>query len=317
MKRLHLITFFILLVNLFSFSNGLASSTPLPATIDIPKPKVDECIPSPKKGSTDIKCNGILYSLHVPEVCLSKACGLITDIHGWMMTGDMQNYYTNLVDLAGDKGFIVIQPTARKTVYGRSWEYRRENVFKVFSFMKQVENAFHVMKERIHVTGFSQGSWMTWRFVCDYPDYIGSAAPIGFGAGSPKNLQRTPVTINVFNDCFKNQQIDILYAHGKKDQVVHYSGALSTVKKIGESWNMANAEVISKDDQHQRVRFTNSQGTTFEFISYNWVAKRSRSKDGDGHCFPGVDNYLGCGSNNPFHWGEEVLNFFLNHPKEL
>ena len=132
MKRFHQITFFVLFINLFASNNYLASSTPLPGISDIPKPQAVECIPKPKQGRTDVKCEGISYSLHVPEICLSKACGLITDIHGWMKTGDMQNYYTNLAHLAGEKGFIVIQPTARKTVYGRSWEYSKENVYKFF-----------------------------------------------------------------------------------------------------------------------------------------------------------------------------------------
>ena len=114
-----------------------------------------------------------------------------------------------------------------------------------------------------------------------------------------------------------------MYAHGKNDGIVDYSGALITVKQIGKEWNMNKAKVISKDDNHQRVSFSNPVGTIFEFISYDWetafpVSLNARVASGSqlkGHCFPGASNFLGCGKDNAFHWGEEVVKFFLEHPK--
>ena len=320
MKKTVIKLFIFLLLNLSMNSYLLAEpEVPWPATLSIPDPVPDNCITSPRKGTVDFKCDGLLFTLHVPEVCLKKACGLIVDIHGYLMTADFQDYYTDLAERGGNEGYIVIQPTANKGSYGRSWEYRVDNVSKIFSFMNRVKKVFHVMDERVHVTGFSQGSWMSWRFVCDYAEHIASAAPIGFGAGMPVDLLNAPVRIKVFDNCFKGKQIDVLYAHGKRDGLVHYVGALKTVKKIQEDWNLTNVEVLFKDEDYQRVRFTNSQGTVFEFISYNWISKGSNSSflgKPEGHCFPGVGNYLGCGRNNPFHWGDEVVKFFLEHPKK-
>ena len=315
MKKQALKLFIFFLLNAFIGSYLIAETkVPWPATINIPEPIPDKCITLPRKGTVDLKCDGLMFTLHVPEVCLKKSCGLIIDIHGYLMTGDMQNYYTDLAKRGGNEGYIVVQPTANKTSFGRSWSYEVDNVTQIFSFMNRVKKVFHVMEERVHVTGFSQGSWMTWRFVCKYAEHLGSVAPIGFGAGWPKNYD-APVRINVFNNCFKGKQVDVLFAHGKLDGVVHYSGAIKTVKKIGEDWNMTNADVLVKDKGYQRVRFTNSQGTVFEFISYNWVTKRPNGVI-EGHCFPGIGNYLGCGKNNPFHWGDEVVKFFLKHPLE-
>ena len=312
MKKTVFKLFIFLLLNLSVSSHLLAEpKVPWPATLSIPEPVPDNCITSPRKGTVDLKCDDLLFTLHVPEVCLKKACGLIVDIHGFQMTADLQNYYTDLAKRGGNEGYIVLQPTAKKTSYGRNWEYKDDNASKIFSFMNRVKKVFHVMDERVHVTGFSQGSWMTWRFVCHYAEHLGSVAPIAFGAGWPKDYFKEPLLINVFSNCFKGKQVDVLYAHGKKDGTVHYSGALKTVKKIGEDWNLANAEVLFKDEDYQRVRFTNSQGTVLEFISYNWVRK-----DLEGHCFPGVGNYLGCGRTNSFHWGDEVVKFFLEHPKK-
>ena len=318
MKKLTFILFTFLLLNISTAGNILAESkVPWPATISVPKPVPDNCITSPRKGSVDLKCEGLMFTLHVPEICLTKACGLIVDIHGYLMTADLQDYYSDLAERGGNEGYIVVQPTANKGRYGRSWEYGDYNVSKVLAFMNRVKRVFHVMEERVHVTGFSQGSWMTWKFVCDYADEVASVAPIGFGAGWPVNLSKSPVRINVFDDCFNGKQVDVLYAHGKRDGIVHYSGALKTVKKIGEEWGMDKSEILLKENDYQWVRFTNPKGTVFEFISYNWESSGSSFLGNvAGHCFPGVGNYLGCGKKNPFHWGEEVVKFFLKHTKE-
>ncbi|GIS33212.1 MAG: hypothetical protein Ct9H90mP4_11260 [Gammaproteobacteria bacterium] len=38
------------------------------------------------------------------------------------------------------------------------------------------------MEERIHITGFSQGGYMSWRFICKYSDVLASAGPLAYGA---------------------------------------------------------------------------------------------------------------------------------------
>ena len=315
---------FLALIILNSINLILAEeAVPLAATIPISDIQSDDCIRSPKQGSFDLKCDGLLFSLHVPKICLEKACGLILDVHGYRMTGDLQDYYTNISNFGEEFGYIVINPTAKRTLYGRSWSYTGEDDELVLSVLKRVRKVFKVMEERVHITGFSQGASMTWRFVCKYPEIIGSAAPLAFGAGSPINYE-SPIRIKVYDRCFNDTQVDILYGHGKNDALIDYSGALQTVKKIVESWNMDNVRVISKDPDYRRVNFSNTRGTTFQFISYDWETAfpvslsewvSSGSDELAGHCFPGEGNYLGCGKDNSFHWGKEVVNFFIDHPK--
>tara|TARA_Y100001970_G_scaffold287588_1_gene412631 strand:+ start:1261 stop:2220 length:960 start_codon:yes stop_codon:yes gene_type:complete len=316
--KLFLLTLYF--VNIF-VSTHLASQEdiPLPATINIPQPIGDDCIKSPKEGLTTYKCEGLKFALHVPKVCLQRSCGLIVDVHGWMMTGELQDKNTDISKIAGQAGFIVINPTANKTVFGRSWDHKGKQDQQVFQFMKRVQSIFHIMKERIHFTGFSQGANMAWRFVCKYSKDLSSVAPLSFGAGDPIGYQ-SPVFIKPYKDCFGENQIDILYAHGKTDALVDYSGALATLKTLGESWEMNNVETISEDAGYKRLRFTNQNNTIFEFISYEWETQNQgylSSTRLKGHCFPGVDGYLGCGKDNSFHWGKEVVKFFLEHPKKL
>ena len=139
------------------------------------------------------------------------------------MSGDLQDYYTNISKLGGDAGYIVVNPTANRTLYGRSWSYLGDNDSQIFSIMERVKKVFHVMEERVHITGFSQGAGMTWRFICKYPHYIASAAPIGFGAGDPINFEE-PVRIRKFKNDLKNNEIQsaVIYADREHFANMHY-----------------------------------------------------------------------------------------------
>ena len=90
MKKLTFILFTFLLINISTINYLLAESkVPWPGTISIPEPVPDDCITLPRKGTVDLKCEGLMFTLHVPEICLTKACGLIVDIHGYLMTADL------------------------------------------------------------------------------------------------------------------------------------------------------------------------------------------------------------------------------------
>jgi poly(3-hydroxybutyrate) depolymerase len=319
MKLLHLS--FIISIAASSFLNISASDNkyegfqkkievPLAASLPIGKVTKDYCVKDPKSGRSTLYCEGLSFRLHVPEVCLIKSCGLIVDVHGWNMDAKMQDRYTGLSKLAGEKGYIVINPQAKRTTMGRSWSPKDDK--KVLAVINSVETVFQVMSQRIHFTGFSQGGSMTWRFVCKYSEKFGSVAPIAYGAG--EIISKRPYRIRVTDNCFGPNELDILYAHGTKDSLVDFSGAINTIKKVGGKWQLGNAKIISEDDNHKRIRFINSKGTKLEFISYDWITEfRSLL----GHCFPGAGSFLGCGENNSLHWGEEVLKFFIDNPKAV
>ena len=94
--------------------------------------------------------------------------------------------------------------------------------------------------------------------------------------------------------------------------LVHFSGAINTVKKIGSEWQLGNAKIISEDDKHKRIRFINSKGTKLDFLSYDWT---SEYKGLLGHCFPGAELTSVAERTTQLTWGEEVLKFFIDNPK--
>tara|TARA_B100001029_G_scaffold24326_1_gene16938 strand:- start:982 stop:1935 length:954 start_codon:yes stop_codon:yes gene_type:complete len=288
-------------------------ASPMPGTTDVKGTfSPNSCISELKKGKSKLSCEGISFNLNVPKQCLDKSCGLILDVHGWQMSATLQDMHTQLSKIGAEHSYIVIQPNANKTTFGRSWSEKDDE--KVFFILNSVKEAYQVMGERIHITGFSQGGFMSWRFICKYSDVLASAAPLAYGAVR-YNRQERPVTSEVMSDCFQDGQIDILYGHGQKDGLVPYAGAMQTLKLILPNWKMNQREVIGSADDYKHIRFYNDQGTSFEFINFNWVINTKSMSNLGGHCFPGSGGYLGCGKDNAINWGEEVVKFFLKHPK--
>jgi poly(3-hydroxybutyrate) depolymerase len=278
------------------------SSVALPGTLPIEAPVDDDCFEA-VAGSRTIECEGLSAELSVPERCLENACGLIVDVHGFGMNGFTQNLHTRLDPLATDQGFIVLQPSAPRGDGGFS-SWSAENDAQVVGMIERIRRSFHVMDERIHMTGYSQGGFMTWRFTCDRSELLASVAPIGGSSG----------------DCFDSKtparEVPILYAHGVTDGLVPFEGALATAHNVVRTWNMKGPEVIDGDEDYRWVRYRSPAGTPFEFVDFDWETPFVLGNNPlRGHCFPGSDQFVGCGPDTSFKWGEEIVRFFLAHPK--
>lgn len=281
---------------------GGPTSVPLPATQPVDPPEPDDCFTT-AAGHQSIECEGLSAELTVPDACGSTACGLIVDVHGFGMNGPTQDLHTELSDIATRQGFIVLQPSAPLGDSGFS-SWSAENDSQVLAILNRIRRSFHVMDARIHMTGYSQGGFMTWRFLCDRPELFGSVAPLAAGSGT------------CFGEQVPAEQVDVLYGHGTTDGLVDFSGATTTVDRVVDGWAMEGPETVSRDAGHEWSRYTSSEGTRFEFIQFEWETSFVLGTSPLlGHCFPGSDQFVGCGTDTTFHWGEEITRFFLEHPR--
>ncbi len=280
-----------------------APSIPLPATVSIPAPEADGCIADTSAGSQSLECEGLSFELSVPAACLEAACGLIVDVHGFGMNAVVEDLHTQLSSIGASNGFIVMQPSAPLSDSGFS-SWSGDNDPQVLAIINSIKSVFHVMDERVHMTGYSQGGFMTWRFLCAHPELFGSMAPLSAGSGS------------CFGDEVPAEQVDVLYGHGTTDGLVDFASATTTIDRLTDRWAMTTSEILSEDSGHTWTRYSNDQGTRFEFIQFEWETDFVLGPSPLlGHCFPGSDQFVGCGTDNAFHWGEEVTKFFLQHPR--
>lgn len=287
-----------------------AGGIPLPGTVPVSAPEPDDCLVDPSAGLQELECEGLTFRLSVPAVCLERACGLIADIHGLEFSAAEQDLHTQLARLGGDAGFIVLQPDGPRQValpgMPRGWGV--ENDPQVLALIERVMRTYHVLESRVHMTGFSLGGYLTWRFACSQADLLASVAPLAAG--------REP-TVGCFADALPSREISVLYAHGTADGVLGFAGAAPVVEGARTAWNLADESVVSQDGEHVRTRYSNEAGTVFEFIEHDWTTAHVGSLLPQflGHCFPGSGEFVGCGEENPIHWGTAVVDFFLAHPR--
>lgn len=276
-----------------------------------PDPVPDDCITDvTAKADHVYQCSGLAWNVSVPAMCLAQACGLIFDVHGFTMSGAMQEANTELAALGAAAGYIVVQPNADPAPPGAAWDAGVDDP-KVIDFIERMSAAFHTDPKRLHFTGFSQGGDMSWRFLCDHADIIASAAPAAFGHSANE-------------DCFSkgvapSREIPTLYMHGTTDNLVSFSAAEAARDAVIDVWGLSVDTEISSDADHEWTRYTNASGAVFEFLQHDYTGSLVLGA----HCFPGSTDPGGapgqlfsfkCDQATAFHWGEAALAFFQAHP---
>ncbi len=305
--------------------SGSADDAPQPTTSSddtaddtdtgsFPEPVPDDCITEVTPGHHEFQCDGLTYDVEVPDTCLEMACGMIFDVHGYTMSAQMEDANTNLRALGQLHGYIVVQPNAEPDPPAASWSAAIDDP-KVFDFMERTAAAWHVDPNRWHFTGFSQGGFMSWRFICDHADVLASVAP---GAACDGELG--------FGDCtftgedVPSEPIDILYLHGTSDALINFACAGPRRDAVVAHFGLGEEEVVEEDDEHRWTRHTGDDAV-YEFIEHDYAAATGIIA---GHCFPGSTDESGapgqlfsfaCVQPNAFVWGEAVMQFFIDHPK--
>lgn len=276
-----------------------------------PAPVPDDCITDVSAKPDHVyQCSGLAWNASVPAECLGKACGLIFDVHGFTMSGQMENANTKLAELGAAAGYIVVQPNADPAPPAASWTAADDDP-KVIDFIQRMMTAFHTDPKRLHFTGFSQGGDMSWRFLCDHADIIASAAPAAFGHSAGEK-------------CFSkgqapSREIPILYMHGTTDNLVPFASAEAARDAVISVWGLAQDSVVESDEDHVWTRYTNATGAVFEFLQHDYTGAALLGS----HCYPGSTDPSGapgqlfsfkCDQAAAFNWGEVALAFFQAHP---
>jgi len=286
----------------------------------------DECITDTRPGVHDFVCDGIRFTLSLPDACTRAGCGVILDIHGATMSAEMEDANTNLRELGRRDGYIVIQPSAGEPP-ASYWESTNDPA--IFSFLERAIRVFTADEDRIHVTGFSQGASMTWRMLCDHGERFASVAPAAGAPGCPYfPVPRRRCFLDEDNP--SENRLPILYMHGIKDGLVDYGCGREAIDRVIAAWGLTSSSTIASSTEHVERRFTGDGPELVEMLIHNYVAAPTPlaelvlGSNIDGHCYPGSTDdgkasgqlfSFACLGENAFVWGERVIGFFRDHPK--
>lgn len=291
---------------------------------------IDDCVPDQQAGSRIAFCEGMKFNLMVPHQCLAESCGMIIDVHGGGSSARQQEQLTGLARLGSAAGYVVVQPNATiKPAYAfaPNWVPALDDR-RVYQYARAVETAFAIDANRIHMTGFSQGSMMTWRFACAHSEWLASIAPASGTGYPPGEARNGDVDCDFEGGEVPSQALDILFMHGVNDEYSSFTEAGAKAERITALFELSALSVDSLDDSAQQTHYSRSDGLDFFFIEHQYESDYDVSLPMLGiqeslrsHCLPTLTldaakrHPYHCEPPNAFDWGQRVLDFFVAHPR--
>jgi poly(3-hydroxybutyrate) depolymerase len=262
-------------------------------------------------------CNGLRVDARIPAACLAPGCGLILVLHGDTGTGVLMDAHIRMRDIGAAAGYIVVAPTGPPfggSLPGSTWH--ESNDAALIAIVEIVRDVYRVDPAKIHLTGFSRGSFVTWRLLCDHADLFASVAPGGGGDGTGFG-ERTCFT----GGHTPSRKAPILFLMGRTDASVGYSSLVQIREAAIAFYGDSGPSTITQDATYRHDRWTGDAVIETFDHAYETVSDGPFGS-AQGHCIPGstTDPYapqyaIPCVLPNSFVWGDEVLAFFQAHPK--
>ncbi|MBL8920322.1 MAG: hypothetical protein JNJ54_15755 [Myxococcaceae bacterium] len=292
------------------------------------RPAPSGCVTSVAAGSHEFTCDGIRWDVEVTPRCALGGCGLVVDVHGLTMSADSLDKSTKLRAVGAPLGYVIAQPTAPRGVLGPSWTPATDDP-KVWAAMNELRRAFVIDPRRVHMTGFSQGGAMTWRFTCRSADELASVAPIAAADAQTLSSNTPPFRLDCpFTAAERpSRPIPVLQMHGTLDGLVPIAKGEQQRDAALAAWQLGSPTVIGSSADFTHTRYTGPNGLSYEYLVHSWQAPTpSVLVPIRGHCIPGGADlragapltqtmFFSCQPPNAFVWGELVMAFFVAHPK--
>jgi len=311
------------------FGTGGAATGGAPALVPIPPPAPAGCVTDVTPGVHEFPCDATTHVVSVPSACTSTACGVIIDVHGGSMSADMEDKNTNMRALGAQHGYIVIQPNALPNPFlaGTRVFVAGADDTRVMNILNNVIQAFHVDQKRIHIMGFSEGGYMSWRWICAHSAILASAAPAAAGWNCTVLKITEEIGCEFTGAAVPARNIPILYMQGHKDALVNPQCVFTWLSgNVYPTLELGAEAPVAGDTTYSRTRFLDPAGVPFELITHQYATDAQFFGVGvQGHCYPGSTDFtvtlpgqlmgFGCKDPSAFHWGEEAIEFFKAHPK--
>lgn len=265
------------------------------------------------------------YSVYVPPTYdPTQPTPLVMVLHGRPSQGETAAELTQMSQIAAEQGFIVVYPDG----LNGGWNYGRriagyptypDDVEFLTTLIDDLGVDLAIDRERVYVTGFSNGGFMVQRLACE--------APLAFTAFA---TVMSPGFEQMHIVCVGQPPVALLMIHGTADTVNPWDGLtfrdegreVYTVLPMNDTLNFW----LAHNDCGEDIRtedlpiLGNSPGTSVRMVEATGCARNTALRVyavlGGGHTWPGVDwgfDSLGA-TNMDFNAGEAIWEFFSQFP---
>ncbi len=224
-----------------SLSLCLACSTPNPVVVDAgADPGLDATMGGDDAGDRDAGPPPIMIGtadrparlVMPPAHDGTTELPLVVLLHGYGVTGAIQDAYFHLSAIARLRGFYLIIPDGTEDATGkRFWNAQPgccdfgntgvDDVGYLTSLIDQAEAALPIDRTRIYFMGHSNGGFMSYRMACEISDRIAGIAVLAGGDFVDPTA------------CVPSRPVSVLHMHGTADMTVSYDSTLVTPEHAG------------------------------------------------------------------------------------
>jgi polyhydroxybutyrate depolymerase len=268
------------------------------------------------------------YSYYVPTMynSLTDTVPLIINVHGFTGSSNLQEIAHDFRKIADTANFIILHPQAKgnpgfENINNNptSWDVWNtvlsgaEDRNFIMQALDSVQSQYNIDTNRVYVTGFSQGGYMSYNLSTNCSHRIAAMASV---AGS--------MSTEYYNNSYPVHPLPVMEIHGTNDDLVKYDGtnnglAVETVVGHWIQFNHCDAipsknellPDIATDDQSRVVHYLFTGGCKGVSVEFYKVL------DG-GHQVPSSENppatQYGVGTHNQdFTAAREVWRFFKQY----
>lgn len=286
------------------------------------------------KGSVDILLNGFrrTYLVHVPGGYRPEiAMPLVVVIHGAFDTAKGMEKVSGFSRLADRENFVVLYPNGMGIFgllqhwnaghcCGKAAEDGVDDVGFVQAAIEDVCGRLKIDRDRIFMTGFSNGGMLVYRFAAERGDLLAAAAPLAGSIGGKPSTESPEWRI-----LDPVRPLPLIVMHGGSDDDVRYDGGVSLhrggtrtywpVEKSVEFW--VNRNRCDSTPTHRDL-YGGKVGLTLWSGCKDGADVALYRIDGWGHLWPGGELTASLPGDNPlrdFDAAEVIWDFFKSHPR--
>ncbi len=180
-----------------------ASSSSSPTLV----PAGEESIPLSAGGDTGS------YFFEIPTSYNGKTpMPVVIDLHGYDESAGLQVSISALGQYGNSHGFITITPGVQETVSLWDTTLGSKDLAFFGGLLDNIESTLCVDQNRVFVTGYSDGAFMSSAIACQYAGRVAAVAPV---AG-----------IQAISGCRPSRPVPVVAFHGTADPFVPYAGGI-------------------------------------------------------------------------------------------
>ncbi len=253
------------------------------------------------RGTITVDGRKRTYLVHLPSRdTTGKPLPLVLDLHGRLGNGEGQSRLSHFDAVSDQYGFLVVYPDGLE----RSWADGRgttpadrkgvNDVKFISDLIDKLTDPYHIDRDRIYVTGMSNGGFLGGRLACDLSTKIAAVAIVA-----------ASISDNTATTCHPERPVSVLLMQGSADPLVPFAGGpLGRNEVHGRVLSHADAvkkwvelDGCSVEPKTIHIPDKSGDGTSIDVRTYSGCRGGAEVQDyvitNGGHAWPGGMQYFG------------------------